>query len=178
MTSVLVACAPMKIADAPVAAPIVGRSGDYQLTPGDKVHIQVYNEDEMTGDYVLSPGGKIDVPLLGEVRASGLTPGDLATAIQAILGTKLMREPQVAVALVSMRPIYILGEVRTPGEYPATADMTVPNMIAKAGGFTYRANTRYVFVRRKGALREDKLPLTVATPVYPGDTVRVAEQIF
>jgi polysaccharide export outer membrane protein len=52
------------------------------------------------------------------------------------------------------------------------------NAVATAGGFTYRANRGRVFIRHANATEERSYPLTVSTPVLPGDTVRIGERLF
>jgi polysaccharide export outer membrane protein len=79
---------------------------------------------------------------------------------------------------MTFRPFYILGEVQKPGEYPYTNGLTVLNAVATANGFTYRANTRKVFIKRADASTEEKFPLNSQTPVAPGDTIRIAERYF
>ena len=44
---------------------------DYQLASGDKVHIDVFGEGNLSGDYVVAPDGKITLPLAGQVAAAG-----------------------------------------------------------------------------------------------------------
>jgi polysaccharide export outer membrane protein len=56
--------------------------------------------------------------------------------------------------------------------------MTVMGAVATAGGFTYRANSRRVFVQRPGETGEDSYPLTSATLIQPGETVRIPERLF
>ncbi|MDV2687251.1 SLBB domain-containing protein, partial [Alkalihalophilus lindianensis] len=73
---------------------------------------------------------------------------------------------------------YILGEVNTPGEYPYTNNLTVLNAVATAGGFTYRADNRRVFIKRASGDSEEEFPLTTATRVAPGDTIRIRERLF
>jgi polysaccharide export outer membrane protein len=80
--------------------------------------------------------------------------------------------------VLNYRPFYILGEVRTPGTYPYSANLTVVNAVATAEGFTYRANKRVVFIKHADANQERRYRLTTTTPVQPGDTIRIAERIF
>jgi polysaccharide export outer membrane protein len=68
--------------------------------------------------------------------------------------------------------------VNTPGEYPYTANLTVLNAVATAGGFTYRADTRRVYIRRADSEGEQAYPLTTNTQVAPGDTIRIGERFF
>ena len=81
--------------------------------------------------------------------------------------------------MLSYRPFYILGEVNRPGEYSYASGMTVEQAIARAGGFTYRANEKTVFLRRKTGANESAVPLRSAqVAVLPGDTIRVGERYF
>jgi polysaccharide export outer membrane protein len=80
--------------------------------------------------------------------------------------------------VLNYRPFYILGEVNSPGEYPYTNSLTVLNAVATAGGFTYRADNRRVFIKRADADREQEVPLTTSTRVAPGDTIRIRERLF
>ena len=50
--------------------------------------------------------------------------------------------------------------------------------MATAGGFTYRADNRRVFIKRADADREEEFPLTTSTRVAPGDTIRIRERLF
>jgi polysaccharide export outer membrane protein len=90
----------------------------------------------------------------------------------------MVRTPRVAIDVVSYRPFYILGEIDKPGQYPYAIGMTVTKAVATAGGFTYRANSRVVYVTREGAANETPLTVTAATWIGPGDTVRVGERTF
>jgi len=80
--------------------------------------------------------------------------------------------------VLNYRPFYILGEVKKPGEYPYTNNLTVLNAVATAEGFSYRANTRVVYIKRADGVGEQAFPLTTATQVAPGDTIRIGERFF
>ena len=89
-----------------------------------------------------------------------------------------VKDPRVSVEVMTYRPFYILGEVQKPGEYPYSNGLTVLNAVATAGGFTYRANTKKVFIKRAESSTEEKYPLNSQTPVAPGDTIRIGERLF
>jgi protein involved in polysaccharide export with SLBB domain len=151
---------------------------EYHLGAGDKVRIIVFGEDSLTGEFFVSSGGKIAFPLIGDIDASGLTIPDLQKAIAAKLADGYLKQPQVSAEVLNYRPFYILGEVMKPGEYPYTSGLTVLNAVATAEGFTYRADTRKVYIKRATSLGESEMPLTTATPVEPGDTIRIGERFF
>lgn len=168
----LSACSTMAPTSDAVAEPV-----EYRLGPGDQIRITVFNEPDLTGPFTVGSQGMIAYPLVGSIRASGLTVPEFTTALQTALST-YVRSPSVAVEVTNYRPFFILGEVARPGTYPYLASLTVPNAVATAGGFTYRANRSRVFIRHANENVERSYPLTVATPVLPGDTVRIGERLF
>lgn len=155
----------------------VAQQTEYRLGPGDQLRITVFNEQDLTGQYVVGSQGTIAYPLVGEVQAAGLTVPEFTQSLQAALEAYL-RQPNVAVEVANYRPFFILGEVQRPGTYPYSASLTVLNAVATAGGFTYRANRSRVFIRHANEAEEHAYPLTIATPVLPGDTVRIGERLF
>jgi len=169
------ACADNDLDEAPHAQ---ATPADYQLGPGDKVHIVTYGEETLTGDFAVAPDGDIAFPLIGEVPAQGQSVAQLQHAIQVKLANGYVNQPRVSAEVVNFRPFYILGEVNRPGEYPYVSGMTVREAVAKAQGFTYRANTGKVLVKHAGDTDEHAYRLSAATPVEPGDTIRITERYF
>ena len=53
-----------------------------------------------------------------------------------------------------------------------------PLAVATAGGYTYRADKKQVFIKRNGATEETKTELTPSVTVAPGDTIRIGERYF
>lgn len=163
----------------PPAPPVaVAAAQTYELGPGDKVNIIVFDEQQLTGSFSVGANGAISLPWIGDVPASGRTEADLRDAITARLQQGYILNPQVSVQVVSYRPFYILGEVNRPGEYPYSNGLTVRSAVATAEGFTYRANTKRVYIKRNGQTSEMVVPLTSTTEVEPGDTIRIAERYF
>ncbi len=166
-------------AQAPSAAVAADPAGpDYRLGSGDKVRVIVFGEQALTGEFLVSGNGKISLPLLGEVQAAGLTIREFQNEVETALKDGYFKEPKVSAEVLNYRPFYILGEVNKPGEYPFTNGLTVLNAVATAQGFTYRANTKQVFIKRANETSEHKVPLTSSTTVAPGDTIRIAERFF
>jgi polysaccharide export outer membrane protein len=151
---------------------------EYHLGAGDKVRVIVFGEDALTGEFFVSSAGTVSFPLIGDVPAAGITIPQLQKAIETRLADGYLKQPRVSAEVLNYRPFYILGEVMKPGEYPFTSGLTVLNAVARAEGFTYRADTRKVFIKRATSPGEHVLPLTTATPVEPGDTVRIGERLF
>ena len=110
--------------------------------------------------------------------AGGRTLEEVRTAIVTALTDGYLRNPRVSAEVLTFRPFYILGEVNKPGQYPYSSGLTVFNAVATAQGFTYRANTRVVFIKHSAETSEHKDTLTTATIVQPGDTIRISERFF
>lgn len=153
------------------------RPSEYRLGSGDQLRITVFNEPELTGQFVVGSQGTIAYPLVGQVHAAGLSVAEFTAALQQALQT-YVRQPNVNVEVANYRPFFILGEVQRPGTYEYSSSLTVLNAVATAGGFTYRANRRRVFIRRANETEEHAYDLTISTPVMPGDTVRIGERLF
>jgi polysaccharide export outer membrane protein len=151
---------------------------EYRLGVADKVRVNVFGEAALTGEFLVGGNGKISLPLIGETQASGLTISEFQAEVAEALRNGFITEPRVSAEVLNYRPFYLLGEVNSPGEYPYTNSLTVLNAVATAGGFTYRADNRRVYIKRADADAEAEYPLTTATRVAPGDTIRIRERLF
>lgn len=153
---------------------------EYRLAPGDKIHVVVYGEETLTGDYIVSSGGKLTFPLVGSIMATDKTVEQLQAALTTVLGDGYVNNPRVSIQALSFRPFYILGEVNRPGEYPVSTGLVLQQAIASAGGYTYRANLRRVYVKRANETDERLIDLRDGKPliIRAGDTIRIGERHF
>lgn len=163
---------------ADTASPTAGAASGYQLGVADKVRLIVYNEEALSGEFTVSDSGTLSLPLIGTVPASGRTPADVIADIKARLANGYLRDPNVSMDVLTYRPFYILGEVEKPGEYAFANGLTVMNAVARAEGYTYRANKKKVFIKRAGEAEEKQYKLSPDLKIFPGDTVRVGERYF
>ncbi len=171
-------CAQERIAPLAITGPTSGLAA-YHLGAGDKLRITVYNEPALTGEYSVTPAGAVAFPLIGPVDAANRTIDQVSADIVHRLDTGYVHDPRVSIEVLNFRPFYILGEVNKPGEYPYSAGLTVDKAVALAGGFTYRANSRVVFLRRNDRPEEGSVALRGApVGVQPGDTIRIGERYF
>ena len=160
------------------ATPETQGPDDYQLGAADRVRIIVFNEATLSGEFVVNANGALSMPLIGDVPARGLTPGQVAGRIREKLMEGYVLEPRVSIDVLTFRPFYILGEVNKPGEYPYSSGLTVDAAVAMAQGYTYRAEKKKVRIRHAGEEAEQKLPLTPDMKVRPGDTIRIGERYW
>ncbi len=152
----------------------------YSLGPGDQIRIITFGEQQLTGEFRVDAAGEIALPLVGDVHAGGLTAKQLEGAVaQTLTRSKLYKNPSVSVEVVNYRPIFLLGEVSRPGQYPYQPAMTVVTAVAVGGGFTYRAVTdRFSIVRTSNRQTTTEGTASRATFVQPGDVITVYERVF
>lgn len=150
----------------------------YVLGNGDRLRITVFGHPDLSGEFDVDGSGAISLPLVGQLDALGLTTPQLESRIVETLDGDYILNPRVSAEVINYRPFYILGEVGSPGEYPYTSGLTVLNAVAAAGGFTYRANKKVVFIKSVDGADEESFKLDTGTAVKPGDTIRIGERIF
>jgi polysaccharide export outer membrane protein len=151
---------------------------DYRLGTADKIRVIVYGETDLGGEFQIDATGEVRLPLIGQIKAGGLTAHDLETSIAAALADGYLNDPRVAVEVLTYRPFYVVGEVLKPGEYPYAVGLTTASAVALAGGFSPKAVQSTVFIRHQGDSREQRVAVTDATPIHPGDVLRVDSTTF
>ena len=145
-----------------VDAPASTLSGpEYTVGPQDVLSIAMLGEPDLTRTVTLAADGTFDYPYIGRVNAGGLT----RSAIKALIERKLVDggyyiSPQVSIEVVKYRSqnVYVLGEVRVPGQYALTGSMTVLQVLAAAGSLTPAA-AGYVIITRPAG-EKPSLPQT------------------
>jgi len=122
---------------------------DYVIGIDDVLAITVWKESDISRVVFVRPDGKISLPLIGEVKADGLTPGALQTLVATELRSFLY-EPEVTVAVQEMRSqrFNMVGELNRPGTYQVSKPMTVLDAIALAGGLRDFAKATKIYVLR------------------------------
>ncbi|MDZ4870284.1 MAG: polysaccharide biosynthesis/export family protein [Alphaproteobacteria bacterium] len=151
--------------------------GDYRIVANDKIKVTVAGEGDLSGEFPVDKAGALKGPVVGEVQAAGLT----LRQFESLYATKLregeiLRNPRVSAEVTNLRPIYVLGEVKRPGQYAFVNGMTVQKAVALAEGYTYLASENTVEITRGGT--KVTLDFTAETKVLPGDEVRVPSRIF
>ncbi len=163
----------------PIGPKIVADSDPpYLLDSGDRLRVFVYGQPNLSRLYTVDHVGFISIPLIGAVRSRGRTTFDVQATIAYQLGRKYVKDPQVTVDVYQNRPFFILGEVRSPGQYPYVSGMTVQSAVAIAGGFSERANEGTLQITRRVNGVVAKVDVPRDHILLPGDTVYVYERWF
>ena len=123
---------------------------DYVIGPLDTIDINVFNEPEITSKGVpVDAAGNLALPLIGRIRASGLTATSLADDLRQRY-SRYYVDPQITVIVTSSvsQRVTVQGEVKEPGIYDVRGPTTLLDAIALAQGEDENAALREVVVIR------------------------------
>ena len=125
---------------------VLASADEYRLGVMDKLRVRIgewksaegafRDWSAVSGDYSVGPDGTISVPFVGELPVNGKTTAEVASAIGEDLQQKLglPDRPEASVELAEFRPIFVSGDVETPGRYPYDPQLTVLKALSIAGG--------------------------------------------
>lgn len=123
-------------AEEPKPTPTSGVSANYPLGPGDQVSIWALGAEEMSDRPVrVDPSGYLNLPLIGRVRAGGLTAAQLQKELEVALRSQV-KNPEVVVNVTEVRsqPVSVLGALNKPGIYQLQGNKTLAELLSMAGG--------------------------------------------
>lgn len=153
-------------------------SDTYIIGTGDKLRIIVFGEDDLGGTFDVDGSGYVSLPLIGQVKVAGLSATQAEQTVTSLYANGYLKEPRVNIEIAQYRPFYVIGQVNKPGEYPYVNDMSLPNAVALAGGYTDKAEQGGVYIRRNGDTSEKYYDADAVVKIYPGDVVRIPSSAF
>ena len=163
--ALLCAASAASAAEAKKAAPSTATAPDgYLIGVSDVLHIVVWKEPDLTQDATVRLDGMITLPLLGDIKAAGRAPGELAKSLSSEF-ERFVESPRVTVSIgqATSARIYVVGQMVKPGEFALSGHMTVLKALALAGGFKEFARPEGIVI-----IREDQ-------SVIPFNYKRVAD---
>ena len=130
---------------------------NYVVGPADVLAISVFDQADLGGKFAVEADGTFTFPLIGRIRAGGLTLREVEESLRKELSNGFFKNPQVSVAVDQFRSqrVFIVGEVRNAGTYPLTGDMTLIEALARAGSATEAASGEALIVRSKTGTKRD-----------------------
>jgi polysaccharide biosynthesis/export protein len=142
-------------AQAPVAPP-----NDYVIGAQDVLMISVYDQEDLNGKFTVDADGTFTFPLIGRVKAGGLTLRGLEAEMKRLLMDGFFKNPQVSVGVEQYKSqrVFIVGEVRNPGPYALTGNMSLIEAIALAGSALPTASGEALVVRSANGGTAPTLP--------------------
>lgn len=156
-------------AAAPQVPAVPATNPTYLIGPTDVLAIKVFDEPALSSNYQVDSDGSITFALVGRVMVGGKTVREIEALLTKLLAPDYVRRAQVSVEIAQYRSrsIFVLGEVRTPGKYSIEDQVTLLEVIAKAGSLTSTAGNSIVVRRQK----DPSVPVT--GPVLPGSDAGV-----
>ena len=159
------------------APPVTGAQAvadsSYRVGASDELKINVFDEPALSGAFRVDADGTIAYSLVGRVAVTGKTVREIEQLLTARL-LDYVRQPRVTVEVTQFRSrkVFIMGEVRTPGQYALDGDVTLLEVLALAGALTDSAGDE-ISVRRA---KEPAEKVGAALPEDPGtvEVVRVS----
>jgi len=132
-----------------VAHPGRAQEPDYVVGSQDVLTVTVYDQADLSGKFKVEADGNFTFPLVGRIKAAGVKLHDIENDLKTRLADGYIKNPQVTVVVETFQSqrIFILGEVRQPGPYVLTGDMTIIEALARAGSVTPQAADEILIVR-------------------------------
>lgn len=174
------------VVDLPASSESGAARSDYRIGAGDKLNVRVFQVPDLSSeDLVVDTAGNVQLPLIGAVRTAGHTPAELAREVEARLGARYLRDPNVTVTVTeaASQKITVDGAVTKPGVYEMRGATSLLQAVAMAEGPTAVADLGKVAVFRTidgqravalfdlGAIRQGR----AADPTVLGDDVIVVD---
>jgi polysaccharide export outer membrane protein len=168
----------------------VDANADYVIGSDDLLEIDVFQAEELKRTVRVSSQGYIGLPLVGQVKAKGLTPAQLEQEMVRGLA-KFMQEPLVSVYVKEYKAqkIGVMGAVRAPQVFAVTGQRYLLDIITLAGGLAGDAGNICYILRplntEKGEVSKtetlvvdlsellEKGNMALNLPVFGGDVVNV-----
>jgi len=134
----------------PVRSDLVAPDRVALIGPLDTISVDVFNVPELSRELQVDASGRINMPLIGAIDVSGTTATELSRTIEDRLRNRYVRNPNVVVNIKGSvsQVVTVDGEVKEPGLYPVTNQMTLMRAIASAKGLSDYGRLEDVVVLR------------------------------
>ena len=136
---------------APDAPRVAAVETGYKIAPLDTLRVRVFQVADLSGEYQVDLAGNLALPLIGNVRAVGLTVEELQQRLVQSYGVRYLRHPDITVGISasSQQGVTVDGAVIHPGEIPFQSNLTLQRVVALAGGTNENSNPRRVAIFRQ-----------------------------
>src|SRR5256885_12830094 len=144
---------------------------EYTIGTDDVLDVNVFEAQELNREVRVSASGEISLPLLGGVRAAGLTPRELEKSLEQLLRQKYMKDPHIGVFVREMQShaVSVMGAVRKPGTFQISGSKTLLEILSLAEGLAEDAGEEVTILRgaaqNKAAASISENPNDVSGPL-------------
>jgi polysaccharide export outer membrane protein len=161
-----------------------GSGATVPIGAGDLLEMSVFDTPELSGKLRVSNGGDISLPLVGTLHVDGMKVVDAQTLIrQKYIDGSFLKDPQVTlyIAEYATQGVSIMGEVKSPGIYPAFGSHHLLDYLSVAQGLTPLAGTTVVVTHAAHPDQPQSVKITAGTAplplnnpeILPGDSIFV-----
>ena len=127
----------------------------YKIQAGDLLEISVWREEYLERQVIVQPDGRVSFPLVGVLPAAGSTVDEVQLRVAERL-SRFIPDPVVTVSIKEIRGnrIYVLGQVKNPGQFIINPRIDVVQALAVAGGTTPFAELNDIKILRRSGERQ------------------------
>ena len=131
----------------------VAHAQRYQLGHGDVIDLQVWNESDLNSKIEVGTDGMAEFPLIGAVKAQGLTISELENEVEQRFSDGYLKNPQLKLSIeeYKSKEVYVLGAVEKPGPVPLKREMRLLEVLAQTGGDFSKGGEEILVVRHKSS---------------------------
>lgn len=108
---------------------------EYKLAPGDRISIVVFGNNELSGTFEIDGTGNISYPVIGSIDLGGINLTQAEQRLTSSLNGGILVNPSVFIRVAELRPVQVIGDVRTSGSFPYRSGSIVKSAVALAGGY-------------------------------------------
>ena len=157
-----------------------------KIGSGDLIEVTMFENPDLSGRFRVDERGDIAIPLIGSLHVAGETSGEAAAQIEkGFIEAQILQPAEshatVFIAEYASQGITVVGQVKTPGVYPALGVRMLNDAISAAGGVTATAASKVVITHKSDPgnqmtfdyIPEAMKPVIPNVQVFPGDTVTV-----
>lgn len=122
----------------------------YRIGPEDVLQITVWKEEGLDKEALVQPDGRVSFPLAGSIVVAGKTPAQVESEIRSRI-QKYIPEAvvNVSVTKVSGYAIFVIGQVKSPGQFTLGRYVDVMQALTLAGGLTPYASESNIRILRR-----------------------------
>jgi protein involved in polysaccharide export with SLBB domain len=113
----------------------VADGDNYKISTGDIVSFDFLDDADVPVTLTVTSDGDVQFPLIGSIKVAGLTIDEARAKLrQTYISRDIIKDPKIALNITTFRPIFVLGEVKSPGSFAYTPGMSVEQAVGLAGG--------------------------------------------
>jgi polysaccharide export outer membrane protein len=134
----------------------------YRVKSGDVLDIEVFEDQSLNSQVLVLPDGTYTFPLVGTMKAGGLTVEQVRVSLTGALASNFAVPPSIYVSVRSLAQsayatpertidVYVMGEIVAPGKKEITSGTTILQFLAQSGGLGRFAADKRIELHRNDA---------------------------